>query len=122
MQVALRDTSTLTSSELLCHNKPPLPIALQRMNLEEQGHYVTKRFIEIFKVEPRSLQVKAVVCLINGDNTFLLAATGYGKTRIAEMYYHLFDESQKPIVLVLNPLDALGDNQVGYKGLAFEQE
>lgn len=106
-----------TSIELLCVTKPPLPLALQRMNLEEQGDYVTKSFIRLFKVPPRPLQVKAVVCLINGDNTYLLAATGYGKTRIAEMYYHLFDESQRPVVLVLNPLDSLGDNQVGTRCL-----
>lgn len=105
-----------TSNEMLRNNKPTIPLELLRMNLDEQADYVTRLFIRIFKVQPRSLQVKAVVCLINGDNTFLLAATGYGKTRIAEMYYHLFDEVRKPVVLVLNPLDSLGDNQVGTWG------
>ncbi|KAH9815937.1 hypothetical protein DFH28DRAFT_1125990 [Melampsora americana] len=111
LAAAKQSPPTLTSNNLLRQNKPPLPLELQGMNLEEQAEYVTTRFREIYGVEPKTLQVKAAVCLINGDNTFLLAATGYGKTRIAEMYYYLFDELQLPVVLLLNPLNSLGDNQ-----------
>jgi ERCC4-related helicase len=51
--------------------------------------------------------------LVHDRNTFVLAATGFGKTRIAEMYHNLFQPYQKSIVIVLNHLDSLGDNQVG---------
>ncbi|PLW51942.1 hypothetical protein PCASD_00919 [Puccinia coronata f. sp. avenae] len=48
-------------------------------------------------------------------HTFVLAGTGFGKTRIAEIYLRLFKPYQKPVIVVLNPLDALGDNQVEEK-------
>ncbi|KAH9446126.1 hypothetical protein Pst134EB_023944 [Puccinia striiformis f. sp. tritici] len=44
-----------------------------------------------------------------------MAGTGFGKSRISEMYLKLFSPSQKAFVLVVNPLDALGDNQVKEK-------
>jgi ERCC4-related helicase len=49
---------------------------------------------------------------VHSKNTFLLAGTGFGKTRIAKVYWHLFPLYKKPIILVLNPLDSLGENQV----------
>lgn len=73
---------------------------------------ILEKFLKEYKISPRSLQVESVLHLVNGRNTFLLAGTGYGKTRIAELYYHLFPKRSHPIVLVINPLDALGDNQV----------
>lgn len=63
--------------------------------------------------EPKDIQINTVVSLVNGDNTFLLAATGAGKTRVMELFFHMFSKVKNPVVLVLNPLDALGDNQVG---------
>ncbi|PLW25067.1 hypothetical protein PCANC_28000 [Puccinia coronata f. sp. avenae] len=44
-----------------------------------------------------------------------MAGTGFGKSRILEMYVHLFAKSSKPVVLVPNPLDTLGNNQVQEK-------
>jgi superfamily II DNA helicase RecQ len=44
-----------------------------------------------------------------------MAGTGFGKSRVPELYVHLFVKSSKPVVLVLKPLDALGDNQVREK-------
>ncbi|PLW16376.1 hypothetical protein PCANC_27112 [Puccinia coronata f. sp. avenae] len=43
-----------------------------------------------------------------------MAGTGFGKSRIAEMYLSLF-AAKDGVILVLNPLDALGDNQVAEK-------
>ncbi|KNZ54990.1 uncharacterized protein VP01_27g10 [Puccinia sorghi] len=64
-----------------------------------------------FGVEPTDLQVNTVICLVNKKPIFVLAGTGYGKSRIAKMFWSLHDACDKPIVLVLNPLDVLGDNQ-----------
>ncbi|KAA1079365.1 ATP-dependent DNA helicase sgs1 [Puccinia graminis f. sp. tritici] len=60
-------------------------------------------------------QIEAVMNLVRLKNTFVMAGTGFGKSRIPEMYVHLFAKTNKPVVLVLNPLDALGDNQVQEK-------
>ncbi|KAH9445395.1 hypothetical protein Pst134EB_023236 [Puccinia striiformis f. sp. tritici] len=69
------------------------------------------RFIET----PKDLRIRANVVLAQQKNCFTLAGTGFGKTRIAEMFYNLFPRKKKPIVMVLNPLDSLGDNQVEEK-------
>ncbi|PLW28611.1 hypothetical protein PCANC_24598 [Puccinia coronata f. sp. avenae] len=60
----------------------------------------------------KELQVSTVMNLAKGRSTFLLAGTGFGKSRISEMYYSLIPKKSKGVVLVLNPLDTLGDNQV----------
>ncbi|OAV95140.1 hypothetical protein PTTG_03856 [Puccinia triticina 1-1 BBBD Race 1] len=61
---------------------------------------------------PKPVQVNAVVNLVEGRHTFVMAGTGCGKSWISEMYYNLFAKSKKAVILVLNPLDALGNNQV----------
>ncbi|EFP93397.2 uncharacterized protein PGTG_19415 [Puccinia graminis f. sp. tritici CRL 75-36-700-3] len=65
--------------------------------------------------EAKTLQIDVVANLARGRNTFLLAGTGYGKSRISEMYFKLLPQNTKPVILVLNPLDALGENQVAEK-------
>ncbi|OAV89702.1 hypothetical protein PTTG_04788, partial [Puccinia triticina 1-1 BBBD Race 1] len=65
--------------------------------------------------EAKQLQIKAVASLVQGQNTFLLAGTGFGKSRISKIYFNLLPSSASPVVLVLNPLDALGNNQVEEK-------
>ncbi|KAA1092514.1 ATP-dependent DNA helicase sgs1 [Puccinia graminis f. sp. tritici] len=60
----------------------------------------------------KTLQIEAVFHLARGINTFLLAGTGFGKSRIPEIYHTLLPKSSNGVILVLNPLDALGDNQV----------
>ncbi|KNE88257.1 hypothetical protein PSTG_18347, partial [Puccinia striiformis f. sp. tritici PST-78] len=62
--------------------------------------------------------MQTVINLVHRQHTFVLAGTGFGKTRIAEVYWHLFPASKKPVILVLNPLDTLGDNQVAEKKAA----
>ncbi|KAH9814072.1 P-loop containing nucleoside triphosphate hydrolase protein [Melampsora americana] len=65
--------------------------------------------------EPRTEQIEICTILLKGMNAFLLAGTGFGKSKIPEMYLNTFHKVDKPVVLVLNPLDALGDNQVTEK-------
>ncbi|KAA1079242.1 ATP-dependent DNA helicase sgs1 [Puccinia graminis f. sp. tritici] len=60
----------------------------------------------------KDLQIEAVYHLANGSNTFVLAGTGFGKSRIPEIYHMLHPKPSNAVIVVLNPLDALGDNQV----------
>ncbi|KNF02341.1 hypothetical protein PSTG_04545 [Puccinia striiformis f. sp. tritici PST-78] len=66
----------------------------------------------------KELQLKAVENLINGRNTFVLAGTGFGKSRIAELFHRMIPDETGAVILVLNPLDSLGDNQVAEKKAA----
>ncbi|KAA1066967.1 ATP-dependent DNA helicase sgs1 [Puccinia graminis f. sp. tritici] len=81
--------------------------------------YIKNESFNRYKQESKPLQVKTVANLVRGRNTFLLAATGFGKSRIPEMYLNLTTRDRKGellgVVVVLNPLDALGDNQVEEK-------
>ena len=86
------------------------------------------RFVIIFLVnlgnttdfdQAKEPQIERVLSLLNGHNTFLLAGTGFGKSRVPEMLFHMFPKVSKPVVLVLNPLDTLGNNQVR-SGLVFQ--
>lgn len=96
----------------LSSNQPVLRDSLRNTSFSVQQETIKTRFIKIYGVSAKKLQVDAIASLVNGNDTFLLAGTGYGKTRIAELYQQMFVKSQKATVLVLNPLDALGDNQV----------
>ncbi|KAA1119016.1 ATP-dependent DNA helicase sgs1 [Puccinia graminis f. sp. tritici] len=78
--------------------------------------YIIKDSELFFNQTPTTLQVNAVVNLVKKNNTFVLSGTGSGKTRIAEMYHHLFSRStRKATIIVLNPLDSLGENQVHHR-------
>ncbi|POW15028.1 hypothetical protein PSTT_02554 [Puccinia striiformis] len=57
--------------------------------------------------DAKPLQIDAVVNLVRGRNTFLLAGTGYGKSRIAELYFQTLPVREKPVIIVLVPLDCL---------------
>lgn len=102
----------VSSSCGLMIDRPALSSKLQNGGLDIQKECVIQKYKEKYKTqEPKDLQINAVVSLMNRDTTFVLAGTGYGKTRIAELFSHMYKKVQKPVVLVLNPLDALGDNQ-----------
>lgn len=93
--------------------KPTLSKTLLHSSIEDQKNAVKMRFRDKYPFnEPKELQINTVVSLVNGDNTFLLAGTGYGKSRVSELFFNMFSKVRKPVVLVLNPLDALGDNQL----------
>jgi superfamily II DNA helicase RecQ len=63
----------------------------------------------------KPVQVDAVANLVHARHTFVMAGTGCRKSRISEIHYNLFAKTRKASVLVLNPLDALGGNQVQEK-------
>ncbi|EFP89955.1 uncharacterized protein PGTG_16243 [Puccinia graminis f. sp. tritici CRL 75-36-700-3] len=65
-----------------------------------------------YNQEAKPRQIDAVFNLVRGRNTFLLAGTGFGKSRIPELYFRTLPIKEKAVILVLNPLDSLGDNQV----------
>lgn len=92
--------------------RPQIRDCLLTAPTERQRALITQKFKDTYKMPPRDLQVESVLQLVKRSNTFLLAGTGYGKTRVPELYYLLHVKQTNPIVLVLNPLDALGDNQV----------
>ncbi|PLW51903.1 hypothetical protein PCASD_00814 [Puccinia coronata f. sp. avenae] len=86
------------------------------MTDEQMKSEIQARAREFYNgVEARPLQVNVVANLVKGCNTFLLAGTGYGKSRIAELYHQTLPKNRKGVVLVINPLDALGNNQVKEK-------
>lgn len=89
-----------------------LPASFVKADPSERKIIVESNFVKFYEAPGKPLQVETVLSLAEGQNTFLLAGTGYGKTRIAEVFCRLFKKSHSPLVLVLNPLDALGDNQV----------
>jgi hypothetical protein len=88
-----------------------LPEALGRMTDQALEEHIISRSIDLYRDQPKDLQVNAVSSLVRGKHTFVRVGTGFGKTRISEMYFGLFEKNA--VVLVLNPLDSLGDDQVG---------
>jgi Lhr-like helicase len=54
---------------------------------------VEKVFQEAYRVPGKPLQVNTVMLLAQCSNTFLLAGTGVGKTRIAEVSLKLFKKT-----------------------------
>ncbi|OAV85941.1 hypothetical protein PTTG_10406 [Puccinia triticina 1-1 BBBD Race 1] len=85
---------------------------LQRMSREKLEEHITTMNAKFYTEPLKPIQMETVVSLVRGKHTFTLAGTGFGKTRIGKVYYCLFPAYRKPIVLVLNPLDSPGDNQV----------
>ncbi|KAI7955715.1 hypothetical protein MJO29_007114 [Puccinia striiformis f. sp. tritici] len=89
--------------------------SITKMETTELHDFVKTKAQELFPEVPKELQIECVMSLVQQKNSFVLAGTGYGKSRIAEMYYRLFPQEEKGMVLVLNPLDSLGNNQVEEK-------
>ncbi|PLW21659.1 hypothetical protein PCANC_03211 [Puccinia coronata f. sp. avenae] len=92
-----------------------LPSSLVDLEDASLCQYIAYQANNFYKDTAKKLQVDAVCELVHGNNTFVRAGTGFGKTRILEMFFNLF--KTKAIVLVLNPLDSLGDDQVREKEL-----
>ncbi|KAA1118078.1 ATP-dependent DNA helicase sgs1 [Puccinia graminis f. sp. tritici] len=94
----------------------PTRVRLLKKMLEKSddslGNAINEQAIKKYSAPAKTLQIRTVVNLARGRNVFLLAGTGYGKSRIPELYYNLIPKETNAVVLVLNPLDALGDNQV----------
>ncbi|KAI7944613.1 hypothetical protein MJO28_010308 [Puccinia striiformis f. sp. tritici] len=117
-QLALTNRLQKSNGRLQKSNGVTLYRKLLDKSDENLMEYIRKAAFEKYKQEPKPLQIKATFNLAKGRNTFLLAGTGYGKSRLSEMYIDLFPKSQRAVVLVLNPLDALGENQVLEKEVA----
>lgn len=91
-----------------------LTMKLRGGTIEEQWALLKSKFMTRWSNDhPSDVQLQSAVSLVNGQNTFLLSATGSGKSRVSELFFLMFPKVKKAVVLVLNPLDALGDNQVG---------
>lgn len=91
-------------------------VCLSQRILRESTTALRSRIEDIFykhyNQRPKELQVQVVELLVRGKDVFFHAGTGFGKTRIAETFLWLHGIRKKALYLVLNPLDALGDNQV----------
>ncbi|KAA1133636.1 ATP-dependent DNA helicase sgs1 [Puccinia graminis f. sp. tritici] len=85
---------------------------VSKMDQNSLRQHISKTSVDSYGQFAKQLQVKAVLNLVEGRNTFLLAGTGFGKSRIPELYYKMIPGKSKAVVLVLNPLDSLGENQV----------
>jgi len=103
---------SIPSSERITGNSIKLDTSITSLEENDLAEYIRLSALKRFDQEPKPLQVKSVKSLVARRHTFLLAGMGYGKSRIPEMYHSLFVQSKKPVVLVLNPLDSVGDNQV----------
>ncbi|EFP80654.2 uncharacterized protein PGTG_06610 [Puccinia graminis f. sp. tritici CRL 75-36-700-3] len=117
-KLQLQETPIEGPGRLLKSKKGKLTLSssVTDMNYDKKIKMLRNRSAKTYKdQEPKTVQLESVMDLINRRDTFVLAGTGVGKSRIAEMYWDLFPKYKKPIVLVLNPLDSLGDNQVEEK-------
>lgn len=92
--------------------RPLLPTSLVKGSLSHQKKIAKSEFKRNFQQTAKDVQADTIVSVMNGFNTMLLASTGFGKSRIALSYLLLFPLEKLPVMIVINPLDALGDNQV----------
>ena len=53
---------------------------------EKRKEHIVNALIDTYCQVPKNLQVETVMSLAKGQNTFLLAGTGFGKLHIAKMY------------------------------------
>ncbi|KAA1098563.1 hypothetical protein PGT21_036513 [Puccinia graminis f. sp. tritici] len=96
-------------------NRITLSENVLKMDEKKLREHIAKEAELFYKGQtPKPLQLDAVMNLTELKHTFVMAGTGFGKSRIAEMYFNLFT-AKDGVVLVINPLDALGDNQVAEK-------
>jgi superfamily II RNA helicase len=111
-EAALPDEIIALKSQATNRKRVTLPKEILDLSNKALREHIRANSRELYGDEAKSEQIDAVAALVHDRHTFVLAGTGFGKTRIAEMYHNLFQPNQKSIVLVLNPLDSLGDNQV----------
>jgi superfamily II DNA or RNA helicase len=88
-----------------------LPDEVANLTDDSLKQHVTLHAGCFYSNTPKALQVETVMSLVRGRHTFVRAGTGFGKTRISEMYFNLFNKNI--VVLVLVPLESLGNDQVG---------
>jgi ATP-dependent helicase YprA (DUF1998 family) len=86
--------------------------SLLKLDDKEQIDVIRRLCLAAFKLDAREHQLKPALSLVRGRDAFVIASTGFGKSLIPELYYLMFSKVSKPIILTLNPLDALGNDQV----------
>ncbi|PLW31526.1 hypothetical protein PCASD_20629 [Puccinia coronata f. sp. avenae] len=79
-----------------------LPKKLLKLSRNELKDYIRQFANDTYGDDAKDKQIDAVAHLVHSEHTFVLAG----------IYLRLFKPYQKPVIVVLNPLDALGDNQV----------
>jgi superfamily II DNA helicase RecQ len=85
---------------------------ISRQNDDGLKASLAEKALQHWKVPAKPLQIESVSHLVRGQDTLILAGTGFGKSRIPELYYKLLVPTALGVILVLNPIDLLGDNQV----------
>ncbi|KAA1136706.1 ATP-dependent DNA helicase sgs1 [Puccinia graminis f. sp. tritici] len=114
-EAALPDNITALKKQALSKKRITLCQDILDLSHEDLKIRIQTNSRELYGDEAKDEQVEAIAALVHGRHTFILEGTGFGKTQIAEMYHNLFQPYQKAIVLVVNPLDSLGDNEVKEK-------
>ncbi|KAH9811296.1 P-loop containing nucleoside triphosphate hydrolase protein [Melampsora americana] len=110
--------STKPSANLATSGKPQIIASYLKDDDGDQRQVLIKVYHAKFLRDPKEKQVESCLSLIRKRDVFLLAPTGYGKSCIPKLFNLMFPKRSMPIVLVLNLLDALGDDQVKAKGKA----
>ncbi|OAV90543.1 hypothetical protein PTTG_08117 [Puccinia triticina 1-1 BBBD Race 1] len=108
----------MSDSESASDTALTLPKRITKLSDVDLHALIKRRAKDRYGDNAKDIQISAVMDLVKRRNSFVLAGTGFGKTRIAEMYWDLFPKYKKSIVLCLNPLDSFGDNQVEEKNKA----
>ncbi|KAA1070012.1 ATP-dependent DNA helicase sgs1 [Puccinia graminis f. sp. tritici] len=71
-----------------------VPQALEMASDTELKKTISQSGLTKYGQECKKLQVESVLSLLRGKNTFILAATGFGKSRIPELYLNLLTKDR----------------------------
>lgn len=120
----LRRSQSQTQKDLLSPDIPTRSITLPPKKKPEfidtteasQLKSIDNLFQTNYGYHGKDEQNESAVHLLHGRPVFLLAGTGFGKSRVPEVFYLAHDHTKfAPIILSINPLDTLGDDQVSKK-------
>jgi hypothetical protein len=89
-----------------------LPPWITNLSNHDLMDLIRKHSRERYGDDAKEIQICSVMNLVKRRNSFVLAGTRYGKTRIVKIFWDLYPKYKKGMVLCLNPLDSLGNNQV----------
>lgn len=100
--------------EDVCFDERPYPPqALSSSSIQEQKAAVASVFREKYPSEElKDAPINAVVSLLRRDDTFLLDGAALSKSRVPELFFHMYEKENKPVILVLNAIDTIGDQMV----------
>ncbi|EGG04310.1 uncharacterized protein MELLADRAFT_89519 [Melampsora larici-populina 98AG31] len=100
--------------EDLCFDERPYASdEFLNLNIQEQKAAVASLFREKYPSEElQEAPINAVVGLLKHDDTFLLSGASFAQSRVPELFFHMIEKKHKPVVLVLNSIDTVGDQMV----------